>query len=153
MLTVRLILPLLKLKNCWQTAPSSEGGGQLWQSRCWRWRKTLVALVNWESGPRSILPCFIVLWTVLECVRVSPNRSHALGKFCNLPKILHYLHCQDFRPVNYPILCPRWNYIRSPTVLVSQMHVFRRRNPLLRVEGLLKVLESTISTKFRTIVY
>ena len=41
--------------------PSSEGGGQPWQSRCWRWRKTLVALVSWESGPRSILPCFIVL--------------------------------------------------------------------------------------------
>jgi len=32
---------------------------------------------------------------------------------------------------------------------LSQMHGFRRRNPLLRVEGLLKVLESTISTKFR----
>ena len=38
------------------------------------------------------------------------------GNFCNLPKILHYLHCQDFRPVNYPILCPRWNYIRSPSL-------------------------------------
>jgi len=39
--------------------------------------------------------------------------------------------------------------IGEAPVLVSQMHVFRRRNPLLRVEGLLKVLESTISTKFR----
>jgi len=66
---------------------------------------------------------------------MSPQTDHMRwGNFCNLPKILHYLHCQNFRPVNYPILCPRWNYIRSP---------------MLRVEGLLKVLESTISTKLR----
>jgi len=35
---------------------SSEGGGQPWQSRCWRSRKTLVALVSWESGPSLLDP-------------------------------------------------------------------------------------------------
>ena len=50
---------------------------------------------------------------------VSPQTDHMRwGNFSNLPKILHYLHCQDFRLVNYPILCPRWNYIRSPILLV-----------------------------------
>ena len=32
--------------------PSSEGGGQPWQSRCWRWKKTLVAFYS-ELGEWS----------------------------------------------------------------------------------------------------
>jgi len=59
------------------------------------------------------------------------------------------LQCGNFLPEleYFPSRGP--TAIGEAPVMVSLKHVFRRRNPLLRVEGLLKVLESTISTKFR----